>query len=202
MSSTTPPRVQEERKAAHAAHWQARSDQKMKSLTVQRRLEALNARREADLHARRQKLAQLLYHEDLAFRAELVRGKETPEQRRAKLAARARELAARRETERQQLAAQLYDRAFQENCDVLRDTDSKRVLYRTMEERNAQVRPHVRPAARAAASTRSLGRVGRRRAVLQCPAAGRAQRTICRRADDDGGVGRTMLPTAPRLGAD
>lgn len=129
----------EEQRAAHVSTWQARSDQKMKTLTIQRRLEALNLRREADLNARRQRLAEKLYQEDLALRQELVDGKETPEQRRAKLAARARELADKREAERQRLAAQLYEQAFVENCDVLRDTNSKRILYRTLDERNAQI---------------------------------------------------------------
>lgn len=36
-------------------------------------------------------------------------------------------------------AAKLYEQAFMENCDVLRETNSKRILYRTLEERNAQV---------------------------------------------------------------
>lgn len=107
---------------------------------IQRRFEALKERREADLNARRQRLAEKLYAEDAALKQELVMSKETPEQRRAKLAARARELAARREAQRQEAAAQLYEQAFMENCDVLRETNSKRVLYRTLEERNAQVR--------------------------------------------------------------
>ncbi len=122
------------------AEWNTRSDQKMKHLTVQRRLEAINYRREADLQGRRQRLAEKLYQEDIALRQELIDGKETPEQRRAKLAARARELADRREAERQALAAQLYEQAFMENCDVLRETNSRRVLYRTLDERTAQVR--------------------------------------------------------------
>jgi len=33
----------------------------------------------------------------------------------------------------------LYNQAFVENCDVLRETNSRRVLCRTLEERNAQV---------------------------------------------------------------
>ncbi len=164
-SSMRPPLVprlaQEEKKASHVAHWQVRSDQKMKSLNVQRRLEALNLRREADLNARRERLAQLLYSEDLALKQELVSGKETPEQRRAKLANRARDLATKREAERQALAAQLYEQAFQENCDVLRETNSKRILYRTLDERNAQVRGRD-------ARERAHGRIDRAGGPQQC----------------------------------
>lgn len=75
----------------------------------------------------------------MALRAELLASKKTPEQRRAELAARARALAERREAERRQLAATLYEKAFIQSCDVLRGENSKRLLYRTVEERNAQV---------------------------------------------------------------
>ncbi len=122
------------------ATWQAKSDAKMRQLTVDRRFEALKERREADLNARRQRLAEKLFAEDQALKLELIQSKETPEQRRAKLAERARVLASKREQERQELAAKLYDQAFMENCDVLRETNSKRMLYRTLDERTAQVR--------------------------------------------------------------
>lgn len=121
------------------ADWQAKSDDRIRQLVVQQRFEALKARREANLDGRRQRLAAKLFQEDQQLKQELLASQETPEQRRAKLAARARELAARREAERQELAKQLYERAFMENCDVLRDVNSKRFLYRTLEERNAQV---------------------------------------------------------------
>lgn len=121
------------------AHWTERQGEKLRQLDVQARFEALRARREADLDARRQQLAQKLFEEDVALKNELVSTRETPEQRRAKLADRARALAARREGERQQLAAQLQKQAFMESCDVLRETNSKRILFRTLEERNAQV---------------------------------------------------------------
>lgn len=73
------------------------------------------------------------------FKQQLLLSQVTPEQRRAQLAARARTLAASRESERQALALSLMDQAFREKCDVLRDTNSKRILYSTLDERNAQV---------------------------------------------------------------
>ena len=112
----------------------------MKSLVIQRRFEDLKARREQDLDARRQRLASKLYQEEMRYKQELVDSQETPAERRAKLAARARELAARREGERQKLADSLMKQAFDENCDVLRDVQSKRFLFKTLEERTAQVR--------------------------------------------------------------
>mmetsp|Transcript_13990 Transcript_13990/g.30249 ORF Transcript_13990/g.30249 Transcript_13990/m.30249 type:complete len:484 (+) Transcript_13990:247-1698(+) len=131
--------TKEEQLYATINNWQTKTDAKVKQLVVQKRFEELKARREANLDARRRRLAEKLYQEDMMLKQELVNSKETPEQRRAKLAARARELASKREAERQELAKTLYDRAFQENCDVLRETNSKRVLYRTLDERNAQI---------------------------------------------------------------
>ncbi|GFR41019.1 hypothetical protein Agub_g1451 [Astrephomene gubernaculifera] len=121
------------------ANFEARTTKKIVSNIVQQRFDALKARREADLNARRQRLAEKLAAEDMALRQELIASKKTPEQRRAELAARARALAERREAERQQLAASLYEKAFIQSCDVLRGENSKRILYRTLEERNAQI---------------------------------------------------------------
>jgi hypothetical protein len=121
------------------ADFESRTSKKIVGNIVQQRFDALKARQDADLNTRRQMLAAKLDAEDLALRHELLASKKTPEQRRAELAARARALAEKREAERQQLAASLYEKAFIQSCDVLRDENSKRILYRTLEERNAQV---------------------------------------------------------------
>jgi hypothetical protein len=76
---------------------------------VQSRFEALKARREAGLDARRDKLAQKLHAEEQQLKQELVNSQETPAQRRTAMAARAREMARRREAERQQLANELME---------------------------------------------------------------------------------------------
>lgn len=131
--------TQEDKKFSDIAHWQQRSDSRVKSMVIQKRLEVLKARRDADLDSRRQRLAMKLQEEDRRLKEELLSSQETPEQRRAKLATRARELAARREEERVMLADSLREQAFQVNCDVLRETNSKRLLYGTLEERNAQI---------------------------------------------------------------
>ena len=119
--------------------WQTSSDQRLRNTIVKQRFEELKARREVGLDARRAKLASKLMREDAALKQVLVESQEKPEERRAKLAERARALASRREAERQELANTLLNRAFNEGCDVLRETNSKRVLYRTLEERTAQV---------------------------------------------------------------
>ncbi|KAG2448289.1 hypothetical protein HYH02_006873 [Chlamydomonas schloesseri] len=128
-----------EQKMVAVAEFEARTTKKIVGNLVQQRFDALKARADADLNARRQRLADKLDAEDLAMRQELLASKKTPEQRRAELAERARALAATREAERQALAATLYEKAFIQSCDVLRDENSKRILYRTIEERNAQI---------------------------------------------------------------
>jgi hypothetical protein len=107
---------------------------------AQKRYESLVDSRRAQLDARRDALHALLSREDAALREELLASAEKPEQRRSRLAQRARELAVAREAERAALAAQLLDRAFQEGCDMLRTKNSQRVFYRTLEERRQQAR--------------------------------------------------------------
>ncbi|KAG1664182.1 hypothetical protein FOA52_011358 [Chlamydomonas sp. UWO 241] len=124
---------------AATVDWSVKSGAKASATAIRARLEELKARREAGVDERRRELAYKLAQEDACIRAELLSLEETPEERRAKLAARARALADRREAERQALAQSLYSQAFAESCDVLRTTQSKRMLLRTLDERSAQI---------------------------------------------------------------
>lgn len=54
------------------AHWTERQGEKLHALAADKRYEALKAQRTADLDARRHALADKLYAEDQALRAELV----------------------------------------------------------------------------------------------------------------------------------
>ncbi|MEW5301976.1 MAG: hypothetical protein WDW38_008607 [Sanguina aurantia] len=132
----------ENKEVAHVGEvvrWETRTSEKIKNSTIQQRYDALQTRRLADLESRRQRLADKLAHEEDMYKQQLLSAQVTPEQRRAQLAARARALAASREAERQSLASSLMEQAFRERCDVLRDTNSKRILYSTLDERNAQI---------------------------------------------------------------
>lgn len=129
----------EEALAQARGDWLQKTTLKGQNQQVKQKFEELKARREQDLDARRARLASKLAAEDERLKQELLGSQETPEQRRSRMAERARELQARREAERQETAKALYAKSFQESCDVLRDTNSKRVLYRTLEERNAQI---------------------------------------------------------------
>lgn len=150
--------VNEDKRAGHAAHWNKNAEQMVEDTITRNRFEALKAQRNQSLEQRRAKLAAKLAAEDEAYRVELNNSRETPEQRRARLGAKARSLAAAREAERQALANELLDRHFRENCDPLREKISQATVIRTAEERYAQIEEHmaarrkVRHAAPAAAS--------------------------------------------------
>lgn len=77
--------AQEAQRFEAICEWQVKSDAKVKSTVVKQRYEELRARREADLDARRSRLASKLMREDMQNKQELVSMQETPEQRRAKV---------------------------------------------------------------------------------------------------------------------
>eukprot|EP00879_Flechtneria_rotunda_P009484 GHRR01009927.1.p1 GENE.GHRR01009927.1~~GHRR01009927.1.p1 ORF type:complete len:385 (+),score=156.30 GHRR01009927.1:124-1278(+) len=131
--------VREDSKLGAAAAWEAKTDERLYQNQVQQRFKALKARREADLAARRDKLARKLHDEEQVLKQELVDSQETPAQRRAQMAARARELARLREAERQRLAEQLAEQAFRKNCDPLRERYSRQIVYKSAQEREQQI---------------------------------------------------------------
>lgn len=138
--NTLPNALQEDRKLGAAAAWENKTDSRIQEKQVQQRFAALKAQADSALASRQDKLAQKLHEEEQALKQELISCQETPAQRRAQMAARAHELARRREAERQQLAAALMDQAFRDNCDPLRERNSKRLVYKTVQEREQQVR--------------------------------------------------------------
>jgi hypothetical protein len=131
--------LQEDRKLGAAAAWENKTDSRIQENKLQQRFAALKAQADADLAARQDKLAQQLHAEEQALKQELISCQTTPAQRRAQMAARGHDLASRREAERQQLAAALLDQSFRDNCDPLRERNSRRLVYRTAQEREQQV---------------------------------------------------------------
>jgi cilia- and flagella-associated protein 53 len=95
-----------------AADWEVGTDRKIAKNAILRELTKLKAARNLALDTRREELAQKLYREEEALRSELVNSKETPEERRAALATRAKALWEAREAERQAEASALLDRHF------------------------------------------------------------------------------------------
>lgn len=131
--------LQEDRKLGAAAAWENKTDSRIQEKQVQQRFAALKAQADGALAARQDRLAEKLHAEEQALKQELISCQESPAKRRAQMAARAHELARRREAERQQLAAALMDQAFRDNCDPLRERNSKRLVCRTAQEREQQV---------------------------------------------------------------
>lgn len=103
------------------------------------RFEGLKARAEADLDARRERLAAKLYAEESQLQEELISSKETPEERRAALEARARALMEQRENERVHFAEQMLYRQWREGCDGVRAGDSRAITVATVEARGSQI---------------------------------------------------------------
>ncbi|KAA6422444.1 MAG: hypothetical protein FRX49_07619 [Trebouxia sp. A1-2] len=129
--------VQEQHKLSAVADWEHKTDSRIKALNVTKRFEVLKDRRQADIGRRQHELADKLANEEFAMQQELLSSQTTPEQRRAELTARARTLAARREAERQKLAADLYEQQFRENCDLLRGKEYAEDKRRAREQYEA-----------------------------------------------------------------
>ena len=103
------------------------------------RFEALKAQAEANVDARRRKLAAKLHAEELALQQELVANQVTPEERRAALEKRAVDLVRRREEERVAFAEQMLYRQWREGCDGVRQGDSNLQLRAAVEGRSSQL---------------------------------------------------------------
>lgn len=131
--------IQEQHKLSAVADWEHKTDNRIKALNVNKRFEALKDRRQAGLERRQLELTQKLAFEECALQHELLSSQTTPEQRRAELTARARSLAARRESERQKLAADLYEQQFRENCDLLRGKESQIATHNIQHVQQQQV---------------------------------------------------------------
>jgi hypothetical protein len=107
-----------------AAHWEQRSDAKLKERAVQRRYDSIRAQDKAALAVRRQRLANMLLGEEASFQQEIDALDETPEQRRVRMETRARELRNKREAERKTFVDEQLERQWRLGCDALRNADS------------------------------------------------------------------------------
>lgn len=130
---------QEDRKLGATAVWENKTNTRVEQTALQQRFAALKAQSDAALAERQHKLAQKLVAEEQALKQELLSSQETPAQRRAAMAARAKELAQCREAERQRTAAALMDAAFRDNCDPLRERNSRRLVMKTTQDWDQQV---------------------------------------------------------------
>mmetsp|Transcript_41577 Transcript_41577/g.50428 ORF Transcript_41577/g.50428 Transcript_41577/m.50428 type:complete len:485 (-) Transcript_41577:1044-2498(-) len=122
----------------HVANWEQKTDSKIRDNLILERYEEMKAQAEEQLDVRRGKLARKLYDEHIGLQMELQSQQETPDERRDKMVARAKELYSQRENERQALADEMLYRHWRESCDTLRVTDSKKVRQMTEAGRRQQ----------------------------------------------------------------
>ena len=121
------------------AVWENKTDGKIKRNRIMQRYQGLQQQREDSIDERRQRLAMKLRAEDEALMQELQSNVESADDRRKKLADKARKLAEQKEERRQAVADELLARQWREGCDPLRALDSHRRLMQVVDTRQAQV---------------------------------------------------------------
>jgi len=124
---------------ACTAEWETNTSAKITKRMINNRFEELKAAREENLDARREALFHKLLEEEKVLQDELLAMKPSADQRRAALADKARVLAARNEARRLAEANRLMMEHFRENCDPVREQDSRKVLYQTVAQREKQL---------------------------------------------------------------
>eukprot|EP01029_Cantina_marsupialis_P016666 TRINITY_DN3722_c0_g1_i1.p1 TRINITY_DN3722_c0_g1~~TRINITY_DN3722_c0_g1_i1.p1 ORF type:complete len:483 (-),score=207.65 TRINITY_DN3722_c0_g1_i1:193-1641(-) len=124
--------------------FEQRTSSKIRKLEIERRIERSRQLAAEDLENRRKKLRTLLLNEEERYQQEIQDGFETPEQRRARMHERARELKAEREAERQRQVAELRERQFRTNCDDVRGVDSRNWVRQVANERTSQLHERQR----------------------------------------------------------
>ncbi|KAK9843056.1 hypothetical protein WJX74_006347 [Apatococcus lobatus] len=131
--------AQEGERLGQIAAWEEKTDERIHNTNVARIFSQLCAQREAGIDQRRRALATKLQEESQLLQLELVASEETPEQRRAKLATRARALAERKEAARVAEANARLEQQFVESCDALRQMESRKRLQLIVKQRTEQV---------------------------------------------------------------
>ncbi|KAG8471281.1 hypothetical protein KFE25_009702 [Diacronema lutheri] len=121
------------------ADWEVRTDAKLKQRAVAQRYESIRAQDKAALIERRRRLAQMLLAEEAAFQQQIDALDEGPDERRARMESRARELRDKREAERKAFVDQQLERQWRLGCDALRNADSVNVSKACDEARGYQL---------------------------------------------------------------
>ncbi|XP_037122632.1 cilia- and flagella-associated protein 53 [Syngnathus acus] len=120
--------------------WLLTSEARNAGHSVRRDVDDVMMQHRCAVHQRQQRLRQLLEDEErqLVLSARLAR--ETPSERQAQMRERAKSLHDAREAQRRQVVAQKLDQQFREQCQELREAQSKRRFLQVCEERAAQLR--------------------------------------------------------------
>jgi len=121
------------------AEWEIKTAGNIAAMKTQKRYDAIRRADAAAIDARRQRLAEMLHQEQLAQERALASMEETPEQCKARMEARAKELGAKREAERQEFVRAQYERQWRLACDPLREKESQAILKATNAARAYQI---------------------------------------------------------------
>eukprot|EP01043_Picozoa_sp_COSAG02_P059404 COSAG02_NODE_7567_length_2958_cov_2.231200_2_plen_451_part_00 len=119
--------------------WTVLQDQKVAEQNAIRRFNALRTAQQEQVGVRRQHLAQVLAAENEMYANEIMSMQETPEDVKARMEARAKQLKDAREAERVKYVEDMNYRKWRAGCDDLRDADSKNFLLACHLERDKQV---------------------------------------------------------------
>lgn len=116
--------------------WEQRTQQQIDQREVNTIAQRLLQQEDEDLHRRQQEL-QSLYNNEASIWSETLQKSMTvtQEQRMEQMRARANELKARREMERQKFVQECYERQWMESCDESRALNSKAMLDRLTKDR-------------------------------------------------------------------
>jgi len=131
--------ARDKNKAMVMAHFEQRTGARIERRAADARVRKAKASLDADLDRRRRKLAQLLEDEQEQYEREVEATFETPEQRKQRLFARAKELRAKREAARKEEVARRNFERLRAGTDDLRKMDSDHLLLTATRERAAQL---------------------------------------------------------------
>ncbi|XP_077441462.1 cilia- and flagella-associated protein 53 [Vanacampus margaritifer] len=120
--------------------WLLSSDARNVRHTVRRDVDDIMMQHRFSVHQRQQRLRELLEEEErqLVLAARLEH--DSPQTRQKQMRERAKSLQEAREAQRKQVAAEKLDLLFRDQCQELREAQSKRRLLKICEERRAQLR--------------------------------------------------------------
>lgn len=126
-------------KTTQRALWEQKTDKKVHQSLREQSVQAIKARRHAELTTRRHRLAELLNAEAAQYHKDLRKFGETVEERKHRLSTRAKALYERREQERRAFVAECYRRQKRSACDDVRARDSQALLNLVTGERESQI---------------------------------------------------------------
>uniref|UniRef100_A0A7S2R6N2 Trichohyalin-plectin-homology domain-containing protein n=1 Tax=Mucochytrium quahogii TaxID=96639 RepID=A0A7S2R6N2_9STRA len=132
--------IKQEQRYTSVASWGHKSTQAMERQRIRQRASERMQHYETALNLRRQKLAQLLQEERTMYEREFQNSFETPDQRRERMAEKAKKLKEDREQKRRALAAQCLQQRNRLAQDEMRNEQSRMRTLKVAQDRKGQLR--------------------------------------------------------------